>query len=74
MPTLFEIEVEFATINGIRRILSGPSRPLIIHFIGHGISTSDTNVALMMEDDTGIARPLDIDRLRELLGPYARST
>src|SRR5579862_6937716 len=56
-PVGIEINVEFATANGIRKALAGTTQPLILHFIGHG-TKAGKGTALVLEDETGMADPL----------------
>ena len=68
IPALVEIEVivEIATSQNLQRVLSRKIKPLIIHFIGHGMQTGE-GTALILEDKLGIARPFLESELRILL-------
>ena len=51
-----EITVKIATTESLLEVFSNQFKPLIIHFIGHGMNSSQST-ALILEDRVGIARP-----------------
>jgi formylglycine-generating enzyme required for sulfatase activity len=60
-----ELVVKVATVDALLEVLSDRYSPLIIHFIGHGMTGAD-GVALVLETEVGIARPfskIDFQRL-----------
>ncbi|MEM9215639.1 MAG: SUMF1/EgtB/PvdO family nonheme iron enzyme [Cyanobacteria bacterium P01_F01_bin.150] len=61
-----EITVKIATTETLLEVFSSRSRPLVIHFIGHGMQT-DNGVALLLEDRAGKARRFSVDELNTLL-------
>jgi formylglycine-generating enzyme required for sulfatase activity/predicted ATPase len=69
IPDLVEIviTVKIATTESILQFFANAIKPLIIHFIGHGMST-DNGIALLLEDKVGKARPFTSSDLRNLLG------
>ncbi|BAY21197.1 hypothetical protein NIES2100_09470 [Calothrix sp. NIES-2100] len=54
-PIAVEIVVKVATSQTLQDVLSHRVKPLIIHFIGHGMRDTETT-ALVLEDEVGIAR------------------
>ncbi len=54
-PIVVEIVVKVATSQTLQDVLSSRVKPLIIHFIGHGMRQGDST-ALVLEDKVGIAR------------------
>ena len=54
-PIAVEIVVKVATSQTLQDVLSNRVKPLIIHFIGHGIREGDST-ALVLEDEVGITR------------------
>lgn len=68
-PISLDIKVVIATVDSIRRAFSAKSPPAIIHFIGHGVSEND-RYALLLEDEFGLARPLDVYELKMLFKLY----
>ena len=69
IPDLVEIviTVKIATTESILQVFANVIKPLIIHFIGHGMST-DNGIALLLEDKVGKARPFTSSDLHNLLG------
>jgi hypothetical protein len=61
-----EIIVDVATSENLLKILNNKPKPLIIHYIGHGI-TNQEEVALLLENKVGIARPFGANELTMLL-------
>ena len=68
IPDSIEIEVivDIATIETLHKVFTRKIKPLIIHFIGHGMITDD-GVSLLLEDRVGIARPIGETELNILL-------
>ncbi|MBO3458338.1 SUMF1/EgtB/PvdO family nonheme iron enzyme [Aetokthonos hydrillicola Thurmond2011] len=54
-PIAVEIVVKVATSRTLQDVLSSRVKPLIIHFIGHGMRHEEST-ALVLEDDLGMAR------------------
>ncbi len=54
-PIAVEIVVKVATSQTLQDVLSNRVKPLIIHFIGHGMRQGDST-ALVLEDEVGITR------------------
>jgi hypothetical protein len=67
-----EIVVKVATVDTLNEVFSDRRSPLVIHFIGHGM-TSEQGVALVLEDNVGIARPFSAEDFRQLLGDLDRA-
>lgn len=65
-----KIEVRYATYKEIIR-LNSFYRPLIIHYIGHGIQIDETT-ALLLEDEDGLAVPMTVEEFKQALGHGAR--
>ena len=61
-PIAVEIVVKVATSQILQDVLSSRVKPLIIHFIGHGM-TDGNSTALVLEDEVGITRCLSEDEL-----------
>ncbi len=61
-----EITVKVATTQTLLEVFANRFKPLIIHFIGHGM-TSSNGTALVLEDKVGIARPFTEDDLKTIL-------
>ena len=61
-----EITVKIATSETLLEVFSQRSRPLVIHYIGHGMQT-DNGVALLLEDKAGKARRFSVEELNTLL-------
>ncbi|MGB5634061.1 MAG: NB-ARC domain-containing protein, partial [Waterburya sp.] len=57
-PISVEIVVKVATAENIQNIFHQRVRPLIIHFIGHGL-IKEGNTALVLENEVGRARHFD---------------
>jgi formylglycine-generating enzyme required for sulfatase activity/SpoVK/Ycf46/Vps4 family AAA+-type ATPase len=54
-PIAVELVVKVATSQTLQNVLSNRIKPLIIHFIGHGMRDGDST-ALVLEDEVGITR------------------
>ncbi len=54
-PIAVEIVVKVATSQTLQDVLSNRVKPLIIHFIGHGMREGDST-ALVLEDEVGMTR------------------
>jgi formylglycine-generating enzyme required for sulfatase activity/SpoVK/Ycf46/Vps4 family AAA+-type ATPase len=54
-PIAVEIVVKVATSQTLQDVFSNRIKPLIIHFIGHGMR-EEGNTALVLEDEVGITR------------------
>ena len=54
-PIAVEIVVKVATSQTLQNVLSSRVKPLIIHFIGHGMKDGD-RTALVLENEVGITR------------------
>jgi formylglycine-generating enzyme required for sulfatase activity/predicted ATPase len=54
-PIAVEIVVKVATSQTLQDVLSNRIKPLIIHFIGHGMRDGDST-ALVLEDEVGMTR------------------
>ena len=61
-PIAVEIVVKVATSQTLQDVLSSRVKPLVIHFIGHGM-TDGNSTALVLEDEVGIARSLTEEEL-----------
>ncbi len=61
-PIAVEIVVKVATSQTLQDVLSNRNKPLIIHFIGHGMRDR-SNTALVLEDEAGIARSFSEEEL-----------
>lgn len=61
-----KVTVKIATSETLLKIFSRRLKPLIIHFIGHG-DIIDENHALILENETGLARPYLRTEFRSLL-------
>lgn len=61
-PIAVEIVVKVATSQTLQDVLSNRVKPLIIHFIGHGMREGDST-ALMLEDEVGITRSFSEEEL-----------
>jgi formylglycine-generating enzyme required for sulfatase activity len=60
------VSVKIATTEAILEILASKERPLVVHFIGHGMRAED-ETALILEDDCGLCRPFSATDLLRLL-------
>jgi formylglycine-generating enzyme required for sulfatase activity len=67
-----EIVVKIATVKTLNEVFSDRRSPLVIHFIGHGM-TGEQGVALVLENDVGMARPFVAQDFRRLLGDLDRA-
>jgi formylglycine-generating enzyme required for sulfatase activity/predicted ATPase len=67
-----EIVVKIATVETLNDVFSDRRSPLVIHFIGHGM-TGEQGVALVLENDVGMARPFSAQDFRQLLGDLDRA-
>ncbi|MEH2336781.1 SUMF1/EgtB/PvdO family nonheme iron enzyme [Nostoc sp.] len=61
-PIAVEIVVKVATSQTLQDVLSHRVKPLIIHFIGHGMRDRDST-ALVLEDEVGITRSFSEEEL-----------
>ena len=61
-PIAVEIVVKVATSQTLQDVLSSRVKPLIIHFIGHGM-TDGNSTALVLENEVGITRSFSEDEL-----------
>ncbi|MDZ8186804.1 MAG: SUMF1/EgtB/PvdO family nonheme iron enzyme [Nostoc sp. ChiSLP02] len=61
-PIAVEIVVKVATSQNLQDVLSHRVKPLIIHFIGHGMKDGDST-ALVLEDEVGITRSFSEEEL-----------
>lgn len=61
-PIAVEIVVKVATSETLQDVLSNRIKPLIIHFIGHGMRDGDST-ALVLEDEVGITRSFTEEEL-----------
>lgn len=61
-PIAVEIVVKVATSQNLQDVFSSRVKPLIIHFIGHGMKDGD-ETALVLEDTVGMARPFSEEEL-----------
>ncbi|NJL61062.1 MAG: CHAT domain-containing protein [Methylacidiphilales bacterium] len=61
-PISVEIVVKVATSQTLQDVLSNRSKPLIIHFIGHGMKEGN-NTALVLEDEVGMTRSFTEEEL-----------
>ena len=61
-PIAVEIVVKVATSQTLQDVFSYRVKPLIIHFIGHGMKDGD-RTALVLEDEVGITRSFSEEEL-----------
>ncbi len=61
-PISVEIVVKVATSQTLQDVFSNRSKPLIIHFIGHGMKDEDST-ALVLEDSVGMTRAFSEEEL-----------
>ena len=61
-PIAVEIVVKVATSQTLQDVLASRMKPLIIHFIGHGMREGD-GTALVLEDEVGMTRALSEEEL-----------
>ena len=68
-------KLRLLTLGNLMRVLHGSERPLIIHFIGHGIS-DEGDTKLILEDDVGLDQPVSVAEFKRILpstlGPPCR--
>ncbi|HLP88466.1 MAG TPA: SUMF1/EgtB/PvdO family nonheme iron enzyme [Nostocaceae cyanobacterium] len=62
-PISVQIVVKVATSQTLQDVFSSRVKPLIIHFIGHGMIEGD-NTALVLEDEVGITRYFSEEELK----------
>jgi formylglycine-generating enzyme required for sulfatase activity len=67
-----EIVVKIATAKTLNEVFSDRRSPLVIHFIGHGM-TGEQGVALVLENDVGMARPFSAQDFQQLLDGLDRA-
>lgn len=58
-----EIVVKVATPQTLQDVFASRVKPLIIHFIGHGMREGNDDTALVLEDEVGITRALSEEEL-----------
>ncbi len=63
IPVAVEIVVKVATSETLQDVFASRVKPLIIHFIGHG-TRQKHNTALILEDETGMARAFSEEELK----------
>ncbi|PSB04421.1 NB-ARC domain-containing protein [Merismopedia glauca] len=68
-PIAVEIVVKVATSQTLQDVLSSRVKPLIIHFIGHGMRDGNST-ALMLEDEVGISRYFSEEELEIALSNH----
>jgi formylglycine-generating enzyme required for sulfatase activity len=68
-PIAVEIVVKVATSQTLQDVLSNRVKPLIIHFIGHGMRDGDST-ALVLEDEVGITRSFSESELEIALSNH----
>jgi CHAT domain/NB-ARC domain len=61
-PLAVEIVVKVATSQTLQDVFSSRNKPLIIHFIGHGMRAGD-GTALVLEDEVGTTRSFSEEEL-----------
>ncbi len=71
-PIAVEIVVKVATSQTLQDVFSSRIKPLIIHFIGHGMREAN-NTALVLEDEVGIARYFTEEELKIALSNQKES-
>lgn len=71
-PIAVEIVVKVATSQTIQDVFSNRFKPLIIHFIGHGMREGG-NTALVLEDEVGIARHFTEEELEIALSNHQQA-
>jgi formylglycine-generating enzyme required for sulfatase activity/predicted ATPase len=71
-PLSLEIVVKAATSETLQDVLATSTKPLMIHFIGHGM-TEGERTALVLEDKTGIARPFSEEELKIALSHHKQA-
>lgn len=65
-PLSLKVSVKIATRETLLKVFSDKNRPLVIHFIGHGM-VLDQSYGLVLEDHSGLSRPLSREDLRSML-------
>ena len=65
-PRQIKIVVEVATEETLKNILESECKPLIIHYIAHGMVPGQ-DIAMMLEDKEGIADTLNQEKLISIL-------
>ena len=65
-PRQIKIVVEVATDQTLNNIFKSECKPLIIHYIAHGM-VSDQGITMMLEDKEGIADTLNQEKLINIL-------
>jgi formylglycine-generating enzyme required for sulfatase activity/predicted ATPase/predicted DNA-binding protein YlxM (UPF0122 family) len=65
-PRQIKIVVEVATEQTLNNIFKSECKPLILHYIAHGM-VSDQGIPMMLEDKEGIADPLNQEKLINIL-------
>ncbi len=71
-PIAVEIVVKVATSQTLQDVLASSVKPLIIHFIGHGMREGD-GTALVLEDEVGMTRALSEDELEIALSNHKQA-
>ncbi|NEP02061.1 MAG: SUMF1/EgtB/PvdO family nonheme iron enzyme [Symploca sp. SIO2E9] len=71
-PIALEIVVKVATSQTLQDVLSHRVKPLIIHFIGHGMREGDST-ALVLEDEEGITRSFSEEELEIALSNHQQA-
>jgi formylglycine-generating enzyme required for sulfatase activity len=61
-----KVTVRFATVDTLMEVITQREKPLILHFIGHGMP-KDGEIALILEDRLGLARPFTASELNNIL-------
>ncbi|NET05099.1 MAG: SUMF1/EgtB/PvdO family nonheme iron enzyme [Symploca sp. SIO2B6] len=71
-PIAVEIVVKVATSKTIQDVLSNRVKPLIIHFIGHGMREGE-GTALVLENEVGITRSFSEEELEIALSKHQQA-
>ncbi len=71
-PIAVEIVVKVATSQTLQDVFSSRIKPLIIHFIGHGMREGDST-ALVLEDEVGITRAFSEQELEIALSNHQQA-
>ncbi|MGK7944383.1 MAG: SUMF1/EgtB/PvdO family nonheme iron enzyme [Microcystaceae cyanobacterium] len=61
-----KVRVRFATVETLMEVITQQEKPLILHYIGHGMPI-DGEIALILEDELGLARPFKVSELHSIL-------
>ena len=61
-----KVRVRFATFDTLMEVMTQREKPLILHFIGHGMPLNG-EIALILEDRLGLARPFTASKLNNIL-------